>query len=71
MICRIIITCLFSSAWIELDNIKPYANFRESLKKNKGSGLKMAVEEIEKYVLDNPDALKIKVSPANSNRVTL
>ncbi|CAG0895542.1 unnamed protein product [Cyprideis torosa] len=47
-------------AWIEIDNIKPYANFREQLKKNKGSGLKQAVGEIEKYIADNPDALKIK-----------
>ncbi|CAG0913523.1 unnamed protein product [Notodromas monacha] len=50
-------------AWIEMESIKPYYDHREKFAKTcKTGGLKRALEAIEDYIEQHPDALKpIKV----------
>ena len=49
------------SAWIEEENIKPYANYREKFSRGGKGGLKKALEAIEEYVKGHPEALAYKV----------
>ncbi|CAG0895102.1 unnamed protein product, partial [Darwinula stevensoni] len=47
-------------AWIEEENIKPYANYREKFSRGGKGGLKKALEAIEEYVKGHPEALAYK-----------